>query len=91
MLAEAEAEADDAFSEDCLTLNIWTKPQVGESKKAVLIWIYGGGFTSGYAGVSLYNGQYLAESEDVVVVSIKYVGPGDSASYDTNEGAQLPG
>jgi cholinesterase len=30
-------------SEDCLTLNIWTKPQVGENAKAVLIWIYGGG------------------------------------------------
>lgn len=25
------------ISEDCLTLNIWTKPQVGESKKAVLV------------------------------------------------------
>jgi cholinesterase len=31
------------FGEDCLKLNIWTKPQVGEKKKAVLFWIYGGG------------------------------------------------
>jgi cholinesterase len=29
--------------EDCLNLNIYTKPQVGEKKKAVLVWIYGGG------------------------------------------------
>ena len=29
-------------SEDCLTLNVWTKPQVGEKKMAVLAWIYGG-------------------------------------------------
>ena len=34
-------------SEDCLTLNIWTKPQVGETKKAVLLFIYGRGYVSG--------------------------------------------
>jgi hypothetical protein len=34
-------------SEDCLTLNVWTKPQTGEAKKAVLLWIYGGGYVSG--------------------------------------------
>lgn len=31
------------FSEDCLTLNIWTKPQTGEKSKAVLFWLFGGG------------------------------------------------
>lgn len=31
------------LSEDCLTLNIWTKPQTGEEAKAVLFFIYGGG------------------------------------------------
>ena len=31
------------FSEDCLTLNVWTKPQTGEKSKAVLFWIFGGG------------------------------------------------
>lgn len=29
--------------EDCLTLNVWTKPQVGEKSKAVLFFIHGGG------------------------------------------------
>jgi len=33
--------------EDCLTLNVWTKPQTGESKKPVMVYIHGGGFTSG--------------------------------------------
>jgi len=60
------------MSEDCLTLNVWTKPQIGESKKAVMLWIYGGAFTSGYSGDPLYNGQYIADQEDVVIVSIKY-------------------
>jgi carboxylesterase type B len=38
------------YNEDCLTLNVWTKPQEGEKKKAVLVWIYGGGiFTPNYS------------------------------------------
>lgn len=64
-------QVGDTFSEDCLTVNIWTKPQVGEAKKAVLVWIYGGGFTIGNSDNAGYNGQYLAEREDVVVVSMK--------------------
>ena len=62
----------DNFSEDCLTLNVWTKPQVGESKKAVLVWIYGGGFTTGNSDNVAYNGQYIAQDEDVVLVSFNY-------------------
>jgi cholinesterase len=31
------------YDEDCLGLNIWTKPQIGEKSKAVLLWIHGGG------------------------------------------------
>ncbi|RYP14768.1 hypothetical protein DL765_006145 [Monosporascus sp. GIB2] len=34
-------------SEDCLTLNIWTKPQTGEKGKAVLVYIHGGSFVLG--------------------------------------------
>jgi carboxylesterase type B len=37
------AGPDHTFDEDCLTLNVWAKPQTGEKKKAVLVWIYGGG------------------------------------------------
>lgn len=32
-----------AMGEDCLTVNVWTKPQVGEKAKAVLFFIHGGG------------------------------------------------
>jgi cholinesterase len=61
----------DNHAEDCLYLNIWTKPQTGESKKAVLLWIYGGGFNSGGSSVPGYNGANIAEQEDVIVVSFK--------------------
>jgi cholinesterase len=60
-----------AYSEDCLYLNVWTKPQTGEKKKAVMIWLYGGGFNSGSGSFPGYNGQNIAGQEDVVVVSFK--------------------
>ncbi|KAE9370113.1 alpha/beta-hydrolase, partial [Stipitochalara longipes BDJ] len=60
------------YSEDCLYLNVWTKPQVGEAKKAVLVWIYGGGFTGGSSSIPAYNGANIADQEDVVVVSLNY-------------------
>jgi carboxylesterase type B len=59
-------------SDDCLTLNVWTKPQTGEKSKAVMIWIYGGGFGSGRSSTPLYNGARLADEHDVVVVSLNY-------------------
>jgi hypothetical protein len=34
-------------SEDCLSLNIWTKPQAGDKRKAVMVWIHGGSYVSG--------------------------------------------
>ena len=86
LLAEIN-QARNQQSEDCLKLNIWTKPQTGHKRKAVLFWIYGGGFQTGSVGhPSLhqfaqltflqtsnptFNGQYLADSEDVVIVSTK--------------------
>lgn len=59
------------YSEDCLNLNVWTKPQTGEAKKAVLVFIYGGGFSGGSSAIPGYNGANIAELEDVVVVSFK--------------------
>ena len=53
------SQAGDKYDEDCLTLNIWTKPQSGEKKKAVMIWIYGGGFNSGNSRSPSYNGARL--------------------------------
>lgn len=60
------------YDEDCLYLNVWTKPQVGEKLKAVMVWIYGGGFSSGSSSIPGYNGANIVEQEDVVLVSINY-------------------
>lgn len=51
----AISQVGDKFSEDCLTLNVWTKPQSGERAKAVLFWIYGGGFQTGNVSYHPYN------------------------------------
>jgi cholinesterase len=64
--------ASDGQSEDCLFINVWSKPQSGEKKKAVLVWIYGGAFIIGSGSNKGYNGALLAEEGDVVAVNMKY-------------------
>ena len=56
------------FSEDCLSLNVWTPDVFG--KRPVLVFIHGGGFIIG-AG-SQYPGDDLAIRGDVVVVTMNY-------------------
>ena len=61
------------MSEDCLYLNVWapSAPPHGGAK-AVLVWIYGGSFTSGSSSLSVYDGRILSAYGDVVVVSMNY-------------------
>jgi cholinesterase len=58
-------------SEDCLYLNVWSKPQTGESQKPVMIFIYGGAFDSGTSSNPLLRGSFLADNDDVVLVTFK--------------------
>lgn len=60
------------LSEDCLYLNVWTPRQPPKIPAPVLVWIYGGGFTSGTSSLDVYDGRYLSKSEEVVVVSMNY-------------------
>ncbi|KAM0193480.1 hypothetical protein ACHAPI_007549 [Fusarium lateritium] len=59
-------------SEDCLTLNLWTKPQAGEKKKAILLWVHGGAYSYGSSRAPNYNGEYIADQEDVMLISLNY-------------------
>lgn len=62
-------------SEDCLYLNVWTPARTAGQKLPVMVWIYGGGFTSGSTDLGIYNGAHLAQ-KGVVLVSVSYrVGP----------------
>ena len=58
-------------SEDCLYLNVWTPARSPDDGLPVMVWIHGGGFTSGSASQSLYDGASLAR-RGVVVVSVNY-------------------
>jgi para-nitrobenzyl esterase len=59
------------ISEDCLYLNVWTGAKSSKEKKPVLVWIYGGGFTSGGAAIPLYDGEATAK-KGIVFVSVNY-------------------
>ena len=61
-----------ALSEDCLYLNVWAPARPSAAKRAVMVWIYGGGFNSGSATLDAYDGRTLATQGDVVVVSMQY-------------------
>ncbi len=56
-------------SEDCLFLNVWRPQRAG--KYPVMVFIHGGSFTYGAAGVPLYDGTALAQ-RGAVLVTINY-------------------
>ncbi|MHB1584665.1 MAG: carboxylesterase/lipase family protein [Acidimicrobiales bacterium] len=58
-------------SEDCLNLNVWT-PGPDRRRRPVMVWVHGGGFTSGTGSSLLYHGAELAGAHDVVVVTFNY-------------------
>jgi len=60
-----------AQGEDCLRLNVWT-PSLDNRKRAVLVWLHGGGFATGSGNeMNVYDGENLAR-HDVVVVSLNH-------------------
>jgi para-nitrobenzyl esterase len=60
-------------SEDCLCINVWTPSINDNSKRPVLMWIHGGGFTSGSDNeLRMYDGESLARRGDVVMVSVNH-------------------
>ncbi len=58
------------MSEDCLYLNVWTPQSSGP--KAVMVWIYGGGFCTGSPSLDVYDPRVLVAMNDIIVVSISY-------------------
>ncbi len=58
-------------SEDCLYLNVWTAAVTAKERRPVMLWIHGGGLTSGMSWERLSYGTRLAR-EGVVLVTIAY-------------------
>ena len=64
---------DDGYpGEDCQRVNVWT-PGVDGKKRPVMVWIHGGGFSTGSSQEQpAYDGNSLAKKGDVVVVSLNH-------------------
>ena len=61
-----------SYSEDCLYLNVFTPAASPGERLPVMVWVHGGGFTSGSGSLPSHQGQTLAGDEHVVVVSMNY-------------------
>ncbi|KAF2213973.1 hypothetical protein CERZMDRAFT_57978 [Cercospora zeae-maydis SCOH1-5] len=60
-------------SEDCLTVNVWApKAAKAGDDLPVMIWIHGGGHTSGGAASPYKYGDRLAAEQNVIVVAMNY-------------------
>ena len=59
------------MSEDCLYLNVWTKAESSDAGLPVMVWIHGGGWSSGASSVGTYDGFGFAD-KGVVLVSVNY-------------------
>ncbi|MFF1379980.1 carboxylesterase family protein [Streptomyces sp. NPDC058308] len=62
---------DHPQGEDCLNLSIAT-PARDSGARPVLVWLHGGGFSSGAGLLDWYDGGALAAEGDVVVVGVNY-------------------
>jgi len=65
-----EPTIDGGESPNCLALNVFT-PDLGRAGLPVLVWIHGGGFTSGTPSSTWYDGDRFAR-DGVVLVSAGY-------------------
>jgi acetylcholinesterase len=60
------------FSEDCLTLNVWTpQTQSHQEKLPVFVWFFGGGFLQGGINALYYNPQsWVQRTQEHIFVTV---------------------
>ncbi|WP_407353693.1 carboxylesterase/lipase family protein [Luteimonas sp. R10] len=70
--AAPQRNRDEATSEDCLFLNIWTPGLRDGGKRPILFYIHGGGFNNDSGSDPLYDGVNLCRRGDAVVVTVNH-------------------
>jgi para-nitrobenzyl esterase len=58
--------------EDCLYLNVWTPAGPAITPRAAMVFVHGGGFISGSAADSTYDGAHLAATTGTIVITTNY-------------------
>ncbi|MEC3974452.1 carboxylesterase/lipase family protein [Amycolatopsis sp. H20-H5] len=74
-LMEEVGASDDrwrAQSEECLTLSVWTPDPSRQRRLPVMFWCHGGKYFGETPPVSWFDGENLARSGDVVVVTVRH-------------------
>jgi para-nitrobenzyl esterase len=73
----------DDVSENCLGINVWTPGYNDNKKRPVLLWLHGGGFTSGNSiEHPEYHGENLSRRGDIVFCSLNHrLGPMGFADF----------
>lgn len=66
-----QAESKVIGDEDCLYLNVYVKNVEPSKKRAVMVWIHGGGFFAG-TGDQLFFGPNYIVPKDVVLITLNY-------------------
>ncbi len=70
--AAAGRPAGPAEGEDCLVLNVFTPALGNGQKRPVMVWLHGGGFSTGSGSGRILDGTNLARAGDAVVVTINH-------------------
>ena len=75
------------MDEDCLTLNVSAPLEPASDRLPVLVYFYGGAFSSGSSTVKTYRGSHLVRTGETVYVSLNYrigaLGFTDFSSFST--------
>jgi para-nitrobenzyl esterase len=71
-LAPQAGAQDQAQSEDCLFLNVWTPEDDPRARRPVMVYFHGGAYTSGTSTDPLTHGARLSAQGDVVVVTVNH-------------------
>ena len=66
-LLQVESEAE------CLNLNVWSQGAGTEGTRPVIVWLHGGGYSTGSSTqFNFYLGESMAQAYDVVFVSVNH-------------------
>jgi len=67
-----QSSREDALSEDCLFLNVYTPALRDRARRPVMFYIHGGAYNNGSGSSPLYDGVRLCRRGDVVVVTVNH-------------------